>query len=216
MPDQSVLGVGAVGAREADLVQGKLSVLVEDALGGDPCTGLVVVDLDRAVPGPGDAVDDPLHAVLAGVIEGEDDALLEAENLALVEGVVAEVVPAEAVLAELSVVRERCVLADDSHPRRVVGLLPELVVAIDDLFHARDLVAADEDVEPLEHLVHALADERLDPFGLARDLQDVSELELLRAVLEARQARVAVDGGQADPRAAKIGAHPDGCRRSAA
>src|SRR5690606_17977042 len=59
--------------------------------------------------------------------------------------------------------------------------------------------ALDELVEPLEHLVHPLADEGLDALEVDRAALDVAVVELLRAVLEARQARVAVDRRHADP-----------------
>ena len=152
------------------------------------------MDFDGPITCARDAIDDALHSVLVSIVEGEDDTLLDPESLRFVEGVVLEVVAADAIFAEASVIGERGVLADNAHAGRVVGLFPELVVAVDDFLDAGELAAADENIEAFENLVDSLADEGFHALGLARDLLDVPILELLRAIFEAREPRVTVDG----------------------
>jgi hypothetical protein len=70
---------------------------------------------------------------------------------------------------------------------------PVLLEAIEHLPQARRATPAGEVViQPLEDLVDALADERLDRLRLGGDPLDVAVLELPRAVLERGELRVAV------------------------
>jgi len=105
----------------------------------------------------------------------------------------AAVVGGEAALANLSVERDRRSLADDPHAIRVVALFEELVVAVDDLFERGQLVALRGLVEALEDFVDALSHEGLDTLAVRRDLEHIAVLEALRAILEGRETRVAVD-----------------------
>src|SRR5690606_12098951 len=87
----------------------------------------------------------------------------------------------------------------DAHARGVEVPVPLGAEAGHDLAERRHQPAEHELVEPLEHLVDALADEGLDALVVHLAALDVAVVELLRAVLEARQARVAVDRRHAAP-----------------
>jgi hypothetical protein len=143
MPDESERNVVSVFAGETDLIQGELSVLVEHFLRWDARAGFVVVNLDRSVAGSGDAVDDALHLVFPGIVERKDDALLDPQGFIFVERVVASVVSAQTLLPELTIEGEGGAFANDADPFPVVGLFPEFLVSVDDLFDARDLASSD-------------------------------------------------------------------------
>ena len=61
------------------------------------------MNLNRSIACTGNSIDDPLHLVLAGVVEGKDDSLLYAECLVFVERVVASVVATQTLLAEFTI-----------------------------------------------------------------------------------------------------------------
>src|SRR5262249_60700926 len=84
-------------------------------------------------------------------------------------------------------------LARDADARGVEGVVPQRAEALDHAPEARHQAAPGELVEALEHLVDALAGEGFDRLGLDRELQHVAVVELARAVLEAREPRVAED-----------------------
>ena len=196
MPHQSHRRGAFVASLDADLVQRELAVLVEFLLRRHPAAGLVVVDLDGAVGRAHDAVDDAPHAVATVAVEREADVLLDAEALVAVEGIVAAIVVAEAALAVLAVDLGRVLGAHDAHALGLELLLPVGAEALEHLRQRRHDATLDETVQLLDHFVDALADEGLDRLGVDRSLLDVAVVELLLALLEAGQPRVAVDGRQ--------------------
>jgi hypothetical protein len=105
-------------------------------------------------------------------------------------------VAAEAALAVLAVDLGRVLGAHDAHALGLELLLPVRAEALEHLGQRRDDAPLDETVQLLDHFVDALADEGLDRLGVDRSLLDVAVVELLLALLEAGQPRVAVDGRQ--------------------
>lgn len=193
MPDESIAYVFTVFPRETDLVERELAILVEYFLRRNARASLVVVDLDRSVSRTRDSIDDALHLVLSGFVEREDHAPLDPERFVFVEGVVPGVITAQTLLAELSIEGKRRAFANDPHTFTVVGLFPELLITDDDLLDARDLAASYEEIEPFEDFVNAFADEGFDGLPITRDFQHIAKLELLAAIFEAREARMAVE-----------------------
>ena len=178
---------------QAELVEGELTIPVELLLGWHPGRRLEVVDLDRAVGSPHDPVDDSLDAILLFVVEGEEHALLESQGLVAVEGVEAPVVVGQATLTDQSIMLGVVFGADDADASRVVMFVPPAAKAFQHPAQRRNLAVTRELIEALQHLVHPLSHEALDPFGVGGELQDVAVFELLRTALEARESRVAVD-----------------------
>jgi hypothetical protein len=73
----------------------------------------------------------------------------------------------------------------DADPLRVVALVPPGPEAFQHPGQRGHAAAVGELIEPLQHFVHALAHEALDGLGVGGHPEQVAELELLRAVLEA-------------------------------
>ena len=147
------------------------------------------MDLEHAVGRADHAVDDAAHRVLLLVIEMEAERLLDAQGLALVERVEASVVVLEGAHPVAAVEGSVGAFANDADTPLVVLLVEELVIAVDHLLDGGDHAVGDEVVEALEDLVDPLPDEGLDAFGLDGNLGHVPEPVLLRALLEAIQAR---------------------------
>ena len=148
-----------------------------------------------------DAIDEALeaHASIPELPQIEFDPLLQCQGLVGIEGIVGAVVAAEALRAQVAVEVQRVLGAHDGYARGVVGVVEELVVALYDLGQRRHVAAAGGTVEALEHLVHALAYERLDGLDVGRNLQDVAVLELARTVFEVGEPRVTVDLRHSSP-----------------
>src|SRR5262245_44771287 len=92
VPHQPDLAPLAKLVAHPELVETELAIAIELVLRRHPPPRLEVVDLERAVLGPHQAVDDATHRVAALGVELEADRSLEAERPVPVEGVVAPVV----------------------------------------------------------------------------------------------------------------------------
>jgi hypothetical protein len=145
VPDQTDFR-GALKARcEAELIEPKLTIRVQCALGRDPLACLVIMDLDRAVAAPHDAIDHPLHPRAPRRIQGERHPLLDPERLLTIEGVVAPVEIAQRAHTDFTVERGVELVSHDPDALGVVRLIPVGLEAPNHLIEGGHAPLGDQD-----------------------------------------------------------------------
>src|SRR5215831_6390103 len=118
-------------ALDADLIEGKLPIVVEILLGGQPASRLVVVDLPEAVVRDGEPIHEALEPDPPLLREGKYHQALHGHRAVTIERVIAAIVGGEELFTLATVVVGRGLRASDldgARPRAA----PALVVALEE------------------------------------------------------------------------------------
>src|SRR5262244_1215866 len=165
-------------ALDAYLIEGELPIVVEILLGGQPASGLVVVDLPEAVARDGEPVHEALEPDPPPFREGEHHQALHRHRAVTIERVVTPIVGGEELFTLATVVVGRSLRASDLDKARPRAA-PALVVALEEPIELGNLALPHAGIELFQGGVHVAAHEHL----RRRHLRHGYPLHVLEVVL---------------------------------
>lgn len=195
MPHKANLPYLRIVLTDPDLIQCQLAVPVKLSGGGQPLTGLVIVNLEHPVTDLGEAVDVAHERVLPVPPDLEVDAMLQPDGSSAIERAVMTVIGTQPGLRPPQVSRPRHVFLHDDDVITYV-LLPSLSEEGDELILIQHPAFVRMLMEVLQGQMHHGAGEGLDTPALRFQALNVSILILARALLEAAQRGVGMDPGR--------------------
>jgi len=194
VPDEADLLRVRIAIAHRHLIEGELAVAEQLFVAGQPRRGLVVVDRVHAVGHARQPIDEAPDLIATGRIERQLELVLEAQGLPVLLRAAPVAITPDVLLPGLPVVGGAEPAAHDRDLVLIVVLLPLPMVDTDDLGRPRPPALFQDVVQVLDRLVDPVPQERLDPLRVAPDAIDVAVAVLQRALLEAAEAGVGVDG----------------------